>query len=212
MLLDHDRALTSLEAEFKPPSSECLPRAFVVLYGAPCTGKTTLGKELSRQLDAYRISIDLLRARFVPAHFPEEQRYSRTLSVQLFELLACCARSALTRGLSVVCESLLIDPSRLERLLMVAAETSTIAHIFFLTAPLGELERRLAFRAQQGVNSEGLHESKLDITLLHRLNRLCKPHPGTSRIFDTYLGLPPEIVREIAKIVRPVPKYPEANS
>lgn len=211
MLFDHDRALASLVADFRLPTSAQSPPAFVVLYGAPCTGKTTLGKELSRQLDAYRISIDLLRAKFVPAHLPEEQRYARHLNDQLFELLARCASSALTKGLPVVCEALLIDPSRIERLLMVAAETSTTAHTFFLKAPVGELERRLVLREQRGVNSEDLPEPNMEVSVLHRLNRLCRPHPGTFRTFDTHLAPLSEIAREIAGIVRPVQKVPESG-
>jgi predicted kinase len=211
MLLDYDRTLASLVADLKPPRSVSSPRVFVVLYGAPCTGKTTLGKELSRQLNAYRISTDLLRAKFVSAHLPEEQRYDRHVNVQLFELLARYASSALTKGISVVCEALLIDPSRIDRLLMVAAETSTMAHIFFLKAPLGELERRLILREQRGVNSEGLPEAKMEISVLHRLNLLCRPHPGTFYTFDTYLAPSSEIVREIVKIVRPAQKLTEGG-
>lgn len=203
MLLDYDRALASLVADFRSLPSAWSRRAFVVLYGAPCTGKTTLGKELSRQLSAHRISIDLLRAKFVPAHFSEEQRYARHLNAQLFELLARCANIALTEGISVVCEALLIDPSRFERLLMVAAETSTTAHAFFLKAPPGELERRLALREKRGVNSEGLSEARMGISVLRRLDRLCRAHPGTFCTFDTHAALPSEIARDIVKIVRP---------
>jgi hypothetical protein len=53
------------------------------------------------------------------------------------------------------------------------------------------------------VDSEGLPATKMGISVLHRLNRLCRLHPGTFRTFDTHLALPSEIAREIVKIVRP---------
>jgi len=111
----------------------------IVLYGPPCSGKTTIGLLLSKTLNLAFLSTDQLREEF-PALAAFTDENNETVFITFLDRL----RDYCKTGQSAVCEGFFYSQERKEQLLQIAGTVPV--YFVLLTAEIGILQQRLAYR------------------------------------------------------------------
>jgi len=120
----------------------------IVLYGPPCSGKTTLSKLIADRYKLHRLSLDALRKSFNGKELFTNKNNSEVLKLFLDEL-----RFLHERRQSVICEGFFFSAERKKQL--IDAVNGDEVLFIYLTADLEVLKERLAKRIIIGDNLEG---------------------------------------------------------
>jgi predicted kinase len=129
-----------------------------LICGLPGSGKTTLARQLERDLPALRLAPDEWMARIVGSGY-DEQRRAAVEAVQ-WEIAA----RALVLGIAVILENGFWSRSEREDFRSRAAALGAETRLHFLDVPREELLRRLALRnATLPMDSFRVDERQLDL-------------------------------------------------
>ncbi|MDR0660443.1 MAG: AAA family ATPase [Prevotellaceae bacterium] len=119
----------------------------ILIYGAPCSGKTTLGQELSIKYNLNFISTDSVRKEI----FKEKINFSSEENHIVFECFIKNIETSILEGESLLCEGLFISKYRRERLFSIMPNR---INIIYLSASIETLKKRLEARKQNPIISE----------------------------------------------------------
>lgn len=125
------------------------PQPFVVVIsGAPGSGKTTLGWELSRRLHVPFVSRDDIKTGLHVTHRSDDPAEVRRFSGAAFDVFFSVTRQYLREGVSVVIEAA-FHAKRSRSGLLELAQDAQVIHIA-LTTPTDVALRRYRSRAEAG--------------------------------------------------------------
>lgn len=178
--------------------SDYSTRKFIVFYGPPCSGKTTLSKLLSSEYQTQRISMDIIRNILIPG---QHDFSDKTLNRKLFDLLVQYCDSILNSGTSVICEATLIAEERKAAIRQIGMNNSVNVNFIYTTAPYELLLKRLMIRIEKGKNSEGYIEMNLTPDYLKFFSDSSLPPADESIIIDTSKTNIEEAYKEVKKII-----------
>ncbi len=129
-----------------------------LICGLPCSGKTTLARQLEVQLPALRLESDDWTLRLAGNVFDDE-KHSIVKAIQLEVALR-----SVQLGINAVVEGGLWYRAERDAVRAMAARLGCLAQLHFLDIPLDELIRRLA--ARNAVLSPGTYRiSETQLTL-----------------------------------------------
>jgi predicted kinase len=127
------------------------PVRLVVLYGPPCTGKTSVGRLLARNLSAYRLPMENASS----ALRELGEIATDAMSKDIFRVMEGAVIKLLSAGSSLICEGAFADTRRRIALSSCADRFGAKCMIIRLTAPRELLRQRLVTRQLAGLDSEG---------------------------------------------------------
>lgn len=151
----------------------------LVLYGPPCSGKTTLGRLLSTIYNINRIAMDQLRSILIP-----KPKFTPEESSELFEILLSYVDCMLSMGGGVLCEGFFASSSRRERLRKLSTIHNAVYICAYVTADPEVLHNRLNVRQMLGHNSEGSSPESLSHHVLDEYLQLFS-NPQDAVVIDT---------------------------
>jgi predicted kinase len=163
------------QAQFQPKRPEVSDNKTIVIYGAPCTGKTTLSKRLSESYNAYRLSMDMLRKAY-----PVTELFSDRNNNEILNLFIQKLQFLNTHGQNVICEGFFYSNERRAKLIEAVRKRPIF---IYLTAPLAVLYERLEIRNTNSYE-EKLSCSNLTYDQLDKFWHLFNPK-GADLIIDT---------------------------
>jgi aminoglycoside phosphotransferase family enzyme/predicted kinase len=118
---------------------------FILIGGAPGTGKTTIATALAARLGYVLVGTDSIRQ-----ESPLASDYSATAKAAIYRMLLERARTALAHGESVVADATWTDQTTRDLAVRVSAETSSPLVAFECQAPTDLAARRAQLRWQAG--------------------------------------------------------------
>ncbi|HEY8510265.1 MAG TPA: AAA family ATPase [Steroidobacteraceae bacterium] len=140
----------------------------LLMYGLSGCGKTWLAERLASHIDAIHLRSDVERKRL--AGIAEQARsgsglqeglYARSVSAQVYERLAQCARDALAGGFNVIVDATFQRRDDRARFRELAAEAGIPVRVIHCRAPAHVLEQRIIERARKGKDA-----SEADLSVL----------------------------------------------
>ena len=142
------RYLAFAQAALDPP-----PPCLIAIGGLQATGKTTLARALAPSLGAAPgaliLRTDEIRKRLA-GRAPEDrlppEAYTREATAAVYAALEQGATTALAGGHAAIADAVFLDPAERVRIEAIAAAAGVAFRGFWLEAPLGVLESRLAAR------------------------------------------------------------------
>jgi predicted kinase len=168
----------------------------IVLAGLPCTGKTTLGRELAATLGTQRISTDIVRRAILGGPLD----FSRDAVEYVFDCLVTILEALLARGESVICEGLFLAETRERRVAGLGA-ASRVVFLRLVASPAVLLDR-LSKRIEFGRNSEGDGPETLDAATLMSLVESAHVPPGRHQVLDTSTASPMRTLRAAVEFLQ----------
>lgn len=192
-----DIAVRRRQAGAKPQA-----RVLLILYGAPCSGKSTIGSRLTDQLGIGRVTMDDARH----ALLSEGDTFSDDLSQPIFEVMYGYTRQALQAGESLICEGIFADTNRRRRFVALATGLNFNIVVVRLVAPQQTLIERLE-RRQTRVSGEHT-EDKISIARLRWCESLYQPPlfetlPGEIEVDTSSVSLESSVALILAAAFRP---------
>lgn len=156
----------------------------LLMYGLSGCGKTWLAERLAPHLDAVHLRSDVERKRL--AGIAEQARsgsglqeglYAQSVSAQVYERLAQCARDALAGGFNVIVDATFQRRDDRARFRELAAELGVPVRLIHCHAPAHVLEQRISERAQKGKDA-----SEADLSVLQWQREHIEPFDAAENI------------------------------
>ncbi len=170
------------EASVKP--------SFILVSGLPGTGKSFFSRRLAEDIPLAVLETDVLRRKLIT-----DPSYSPSESNRLFQAVHALLTSLLRDGISVVLDATNLVERHRETLYAIADSNSALLVIVRTEAPKGEVEERMARRAE-GADPDD--NSEADMAVYQRM-RPTQQRIGRNHIrVDTTADVN-GIVRKIAK-------------
>lgn len=127
-----------------------------LICGLPCSGKTTLGKRLERELPALRLCPDEWMYRIVGDGYDQKRR--EAVEAEQWNVAA----RALALGINVILENGFWERSERNTYRERAKSLGVLVKLHYLDVPLDELKRRLTKR-NAALPPDTFHVSETDL-------------------------------------------------
>jgi predicted metal-dependent phosphoesterase TrpH/predicted kinase len=145
----------------------------VVMSGLPGAGKSSMADKISKILDGYVLSSDVIRTtHFPPGSADREFRYSAEVSSAVYRILLLEAEVNLLQGRSVIIDATCLMREGRPEFLKVAAEAGT--PILFVSC--SATEEAIRARTEERVPGEN-HFSEADLEVYRRMKADLEVHP-----------------------------------
>ncbi len=128
---------------------------FIVIYGPPCAGKTTIAIALSEILNMQLISSDIIRKRISG----DDVKFTTSTNEHIFNVFIKETQEALQKGKSVICEGLFMSNERKKKICDILPNKSSLLYV---TAPIEKLLIRLNGRKQY-LDKEMMYPSNIQL-------------------------------------------------
>jgi len=146
----------------------------VIVCGLPGTGKTTLAREVAKNIPAVHISSDAIRMMLL-----SKRTYSEKEKEGVYEVMFNKAEELLTAGRSVVLDATFYKKSLREKARAIAEKTKSKFFLVECTTPEGLLRERMVARKK----SES--ESEADFEVYKKIKKIFEPIKDKHLIVDT---------------------------
>lgn len=170
----------NFQKEFSPKHSSFGEDKVIVIYGPPCTGKTTLSKILAKQYNVHRLSMDVIRK-----YYPKTELFTEANNNEVLDLFLKQLRFLKANRQPVICEGFFYSDNRKSQLKRVVSGSKVF--FIYLSASLITLNQRLEKRNLIGLNSEGISSENLTHEQLEHFYNLSVPNNYTNLIVNTEL-------------------------
>jgi shikimate kinase len=187
-----DKILAALRKDIQRQESPLGPGKIIILTGAPCVGKTTIGKALAEKYHLHFVMTDQFRK-----HFKESEMFAPGTNELVLDLFLKHIRFLCKNGQSVVCEGIFNSPERVSRINKALKNFDQLW--IQLTAPYEVLITRLKERnSKSEKNHPGSGQRELSVATLNEFyTRSSEVSTGLHVIENTGI----DIVEPLDKII-----------